>query len=237
MRLLVHPSVVISVCVVIVGVISRSLPLVLLGIVGGIGAIAVASMRMRAEAELEGLNLDDLDAEGRILLRPFGRLRADLQAVVDRHSDQPSVKVIGAEAVREADAIVAQAHRLVQARAGLRKSLRGKGEAELGVRRLSQQLEAAPSDAERASLASAIQAHQEEIAQYDRLQQAVVEAESRLRQAEAALSELKSRLEVGAASQASAALMEDELGDVVARLKSLGKSFDEAENMMQEQTR
>jgi hypothetical protein len=227
---------VISVCVVIVGAVTGVYALMALGMIGGVGAVAIASMRMRQDA-LDGAGLEDLDADSRMLLRPFGRLRTELASVVERHSGQTSVKVVGAEALREAGVIVEQARRLVEARAGLKKTLKGKSEAELGVRRLERQLEAAASDAERASLTSALEAHREEVAQYARLERAIVEAESRLRQAEAALRELKSRLEVGAASAASGALMEDELGDVVGRLRSLGKSFDEAEGMLQEQKR
>ena len=69
---------------------------------------------------------------------------------------------------------------------------------------------------------------------YDRMQQSLLEIDLDVKKAEAALSELRARLAVSATVSPEVG-GQNELDEVVSRLKSLSVSFDEAEEMLKEQ--
>lgn len=172
----------------------------------------------------------ELGAEARWLLRPLRELRDQLSAIAERSSSDSTAPVIAREAVAEADHILESAQGLVRAREALKRGLKGQGEAETNLERLKRELPAATSDSERQSLESAISARESEIGAYASAKQRIADIDGKLRHAEATLSELKARLATGMVSNTEAT--EQEFTDMVTRLKSLGQSFDEAEETL-----
>jgi len=168
-----------------------------------------------------------LGEEARWLLRPIRQLRDGL-AELSRRAKAPEVRIIAAEAVSEADAVLEHATRLVEARESLKRGLKSRGEAETNYGRLQRQYVQATSDSERAALESAMEARSREIQSYDAAQAKIREIDGKLREAEATLSELKARLSAGSV-HAGTDMDEAEFGDVVSRLKGLGRSFDEVQ--------
>ncbi|MBS1714449.1 MAG: hypothetical protein JST30_08955 [Armatimonadetes bacterium] len=168
-----------------------------------------------------------LGEEARWLLRPIRQLRDGLDDL-SRRAKAPEVKIIAAEAVSEADAVLEHAMRLVEARESLKRGLKGRGEAETNYNRLQRQYVEAASDSERSALESAMEARSRELQSYDAAQAKVKEIDGKLREAEATLSELKARLSAGAVHSGTQ-WEEAEFGDVVSRLKGLGRSFDEVQ--------
>lgn len=210
-------------------------PLVILGALIWIGTVAVASMAGHKRPDLP--HAAEMSPESRMLLRPLLESRDELAQVVSQNSDMPTVKVIGAEALQEAEAIVRHATNLVGIRMQLKKTLRGKSEAEVEKRSLEAKRDRATSDTERAALETAIAASVQEIGHYRGVEDAIAKVDGKLTEAQAALSELKARIAVGAAGARTDSLDEEELSSMVGRLRSLSKSFDEAESTLQEHVR
>jgi chromosome segregation ATPase len=156
-------------------------------------------------------------------------LRNDIVALVESKKSDVSIAVVGAEAATEADHILSQAANMLQLRRELLKASSGKIEAEKELRSLEGELAAAGSDAERKALQSALEARQAELSHYADADSANERIVAGLRQAEAALSEMKARLTTAAANGADAVEEEGELRETIGRLKSLGTSLDEAE--------
>ena len=178
----------------------------------------------------------DMGAEARWLLRPIRELREGLAKIVQQSANSPEVGVIAQEAIVEADGIYQKAIELVRAREGLKKSLKGRGEAETNLGRLERQLATAGSDGEKTALESAVAARKEEIAAYDSAQGRVQEIDSRLNQAEATLAELKAKLMTGMVGVGTVEGHQDEFNEMVQRLKTLGQSFEEAQGMLEVQS-
>ncbi|MBS1721428.1 MAG: hypothetical protein JSS66_00310 [Armatimonadetes bacterium] len=172
---------------------------------------------------------ETLGAEARWLLRPLRELRQQLVTIAEKGRGTTAA-AIAQEAVGEADHILESAEVLVKTREQLKQGLKGQGEAETSLGRLQRDREAAQTDAERTSLDQAIEARHSEISAYATAKGRIAEIDGRLRQAEATLSELKARLATGMVSRSDAS--EQEFTDMVARLKSLGQSFDEAEETL-----
>jgi hypothetical protein len=212
------------------------LPLVILGAIAWVGSIAFMSMA-RQRPTSDSPHPAELSADSRMLIRPLVQLRDELATIVAQNSDMPSVKVVGTEALAEADGIVRHATSLVQIRTQLKRTLRGKSEAEVETRNLETKLERATTDTEREALQTAIAAHQQEAEHYKGVEDAIASVDGKLTEAQAALSELKSRIAVGAAGARTDGIDQEELTDMVGRLRSLSKSFDEAESTLQEHVR
>lgn len=210
-------------------------PLVILGALIWVGGVALASMAGQKRAD--GPHVAEMSPESRMMLRPLIQMRDDLAQVVSQNSDMPTVKVVGGEAVQEADAIVRHATNLVGIRAQLKKTLRGKSEAEVEKRSLEMKFARASTDTEREALSTAIAASTQEIGHYQGVEDAIAKVDGKLTEAQAALSELKARIAVGAAGARTDSLDQEELSSMVGRLKSLSKSFDEAESTLQEHVR
>jgi DNA repair exonuclease SbcCD ATPase subunit len=174
----------------------------------------------------------ELDAEARRLLRPIRQLHERLRELESSLGDVPEFRVLAREAVQESDHLLTQAVRLTETRAGLLRVLKGRVEAESQAFRLQREIEASQDDTERASLESALAARQSEIASYDEAERTIDRIESSLREAEALLAELQARVATGAAGARAQALEPEEFGGMVERLKALGKSLDETEELM-----
>jgi predicted RNase H-like nuclease (RuvC/YqgF family) len=209
----------------------RQLPLAfLLGVLWA-GAVATIAMRQAQHRPIEATPAHD---EARLLLRPLRQLHEELESLVAQSQDLTVIKVIGLEALTEATTILRAAEKLAMARNELKRTLRGRGEAEVSIRRLEQRLSVDGAEPEQAALRKAIEAHQAEIGHYVEVERGIATIEGKLSQAQAQLAELKARIAVAAAQARTDAVDSSELGEMVERLRSLGKSLTEAETMMEE---
>jgi len=214
-----------------IGIVIASPVILALGVTTAALGLVAWSLSNRKQAI--GTDISELGAEARWLLRPIRELRDGLQKIAQDKSAATEVTVIAQEAVVEADAIYAKAFDLASAREGLKKSLKGRGEAETNLGSLERQLKLATTEGERTALDSAIRARQQELGAYDGAQKKIGEIDSRLSQATASLAEIKARLMTGAVHGGTLDGHQDEFNDMVVRLKSLGQSFDEAQDMLE----
>ncbi|HRI43873.1 MAG TPA: hypothetical protein PLL78_06300 [Fimbriimonadaceae bacterium] len=201
------------------------LPLLLLGAIAWLGSIAILSMRGGPET-----HASEADPEERMLLKPIERLHGDLTQIVQQNLDLPAVKVIGEEAIAEAGAVLDHARKLVSFRSDLLRTLRRRSEAEIEIGKLRERASRAGGEGERRAYETAIEAHETELGHYSSVERAITQIDGKLSEAQAALSELKARLAVGAAGARTEGIDPEELTTMVGRLKSLTRSFDEAES-------
>lgn len=219
---------------------------VVLGIVIGQPLIAVAgamvyvgSVVLNAITHAQtrnGPHPSELSAEGRMLLRPLRQIHDSLEQVVRANQHVPEIKVIGEEALIESQAIMTHVVSLVQTRSGMKKTMRGKSEAQLAKTRLERDLSNATSDSERESLRAAILATEEQIQEYEKLQKAMDTIIARIKEAQATLSTLKAQMISGLATSQHEDLQNSEMDGMVQRLRDLNRSLDEAQSMSQGQT-
>lgn len=195
-----------------------------------IGALFLIESQRRA-----GPHPADISPQDRTLLRPILGLRDELAVLLKQNSDMPTVKVVGQEALAEADRIVRQATNLVQLRTTLRKTMVGRSEARVSIASLQSKREAASTDGERTAIDSALAAQQAEAENYDKIETSLRQIDGKLLEAQAGLSELKARLAIGAAGARSQTAEPEGLTETVGRLRALSKSFSEAENALGEQ--
>lgn len=233
MNPLAHPTSITFALVTAFGVIvplplPLKLAVVAIGGVGWLASVALLSITQARPQETE----DDLSNDARALLRPLRKLHEELAAIVAQNSDMPAVKVVGGEALAESSAILDHAQKLLDIREQLRRTYKGKSEAEIELKSLEGKLNRAGTEAERIALQRAVEAKRDEIARYADVADAMAGVDGKLAEAQAALSELKARIAVGAAGARTQGLEQDELTDMVGRLKSLSKSFDEAETSL-----
>ncbi len=240
MNPLLHPnSVILGVATALSAVFAPGplkLPLTLLLGVLWIGAVALTAAKSVQRREGQ-VHPSEISPESRLYLRPLEGLRDELREIVRDNQDMPSVKIVGQEAVDQADQIVEHARKLIALREQLKRTLRGRSEAEVAIRQLEKKQEAAVTDGERASIQTAIDAHASEVAHYGEVEEAIRKIDAKVTQAQASLSELKARIAVGAAGARTDGVDQEALNDMVIRLKSLTASFDEAESLLREHVR
>lgn len=201
--------------------------------VAWIGSLAIGQMRV-GNAMREADSAEALDPDGRSRFSRVKGLTAEIEAIVERPSTAPVIRALGKDAVAEARRIRDQVAAALVRRSALRKILAGRSSAEIEIKKLEERQEAATSPEEKTSLASAQEARRIELDHYQSAQQAMDIIDSGIRQAEAALSEMKARLEFGITRQ-QAEISEpiDELRDTIGRLKAISVSYDEADEVMQ----
>ncbi|MCW5938248.1 MAG: hypothetical protein KF884_08155 [Fimbriimonadaceae bacterium] len=176
---------------------------------------------------------EEIGAEGRSFLRPLREAAEALKGMARSHGADPGVSLIAAEAAAEADSVLESAARLVTLRQRFKRALKGQGESETAIGRLERQLADAPA-AERPGLERALEARKSELTHYERARAAISEIDGKLRHAEAELSELKARLLAGSVLAQADRLDETEFQETVARLKSLGRSFEEVQELVEQ---
>lgn len=233
MKALLSPLSLAFAAVAIVGGVFGSIPVLVIGAALWVGSIAFTAAR-NAQAGVQSFDATALSPDSRILFRPIKQLHEDLAEIVHQGQSNPAVKVVGEEALGESSQIVKQAFDLANFRTQLEKTLKGRSVAELEVNKLKEKLAGCTSDEERHAIQSALEAHQSEYDQYAQVADNMDRIDRQLRQAQATLSELKARIAVGASGAGSNQVGTDELQDILGRLKSLGKSFDEAQSITQE---
>lgn len=236
MRALLGPGQYLGIAIAVGAVLLKSIPLVLIGATIWVGAVAVAVIKSGGSDSQRAPHPSELDAETRMALKPILALRDQLAALSSSSGGSADVSVIAKEAVAEANLLIDHAQKLAERRVALRRSLRERAEAELALSKLEQSLAAATTDGERSSIQAAIAARHEEIGHYADAERAVEQINSKLREAEASLSELKAKVSAATAAR-SGDLDHEEVGDLITRLKSLSRSFDEAEELLQDKAR
>jgi hypothetical protein len=205
--------------------------LFILLIILAVGALAFASMR-RAQQGRESVPGEELDPESRTLLRPLRKLEEEIASIVKLNQGSATVSVLGKEALDEAKRILEQATNSLQIRSELKRALRGEYDAEKQIEDLKEKGAAAATEQERESLEAAVQARNLELGHYGTIRQTIGQIESGLRQAEAALAEMKARLAVSATGEKVELGSEGDLRDAIGRMKALSLSYDEAEELL-----
>lgn len=193
--------------------------------VAGIGLLAgqtIVANRTQSQQE----NRHDLSNEDHARLAPLRRLRTEIREIVAAKAGDPSVTVVGAEAVHEAERIYEQCVHLLKARRELNRAFVGRSAATQELEKLERDLASATSDVERSALESALEARRLEASHYTTADQALERIDAGLRQAQAALSEMKARLATVSAGNTETSF---ELEETLGRLRTLGTSLDEAE--------
>ncbi|MFN3685154.1 MAG: hypothetical protein ACK41F_14660, partial [Fimbriimonadaceae bacterium] len=163
------------------------------------------------------------------------RMRDDIERIVRPAGGQPSpaLKVVGEEALQEADRILRQAAALLGARRELKRIEQGRYDAEREAERLEQRL-AGARDAERQALVSALEARRAQAERYAEVSARIESIAASLDQAELALGEIKARL--ATAATAGTPAEEDSLRESLGRVRALGQSLDEATAWMEQRS-
>lgn len=197
--------------------------------------LAAAYVAMKAAVKPVSQDLrDDMDPESRSLFIPIRRLTDEIEEVVAKHSDSAIMKVVGAEAVQEAQRIRDQVGKALAARSELKRTIREKNMATLEANELRAKAESAETTEAKVTILSALEAKQMELDHYKTVDDVIVKIDAGTSQAKSALSEMKARLAVKAASEKTSAATEDaDLRDTIGRLKALSVSYDEAEQLLQ----
>lgn len=208
-------------------------PLGILMAVAGIAGAFAASIRVRAGQE--GADpLEQARPEDRATLRKLQRMRDDIERIVRPAGGQasPALKVVGEEALQEADRILRQAAALVGAKRELKRIEQGRYEAEREACRLEERL-ATAGEAEKGALTSALEARRAQADRYAEVSARIESIAASLDQAELALGEIKARLATAATTGTPAE--EESLRETLGRVKALGQSLDEATAWMEQQ--
>lgn len=185
----------------------------------------------RAKSLRVASSFDDISPNDRVYLRPIRRLRDEIETLVMENSKSSAIKVIGAEAVQEANGILSHSIQLLKTRAALRKVLSQKGDPNAEIASLESQIDDATTDEERETLQLALDARRLELSHYGEIEEIVERVDGSITQAQAALSEMKARIAVAAAGERGSE-SSSEIEDTITRLRSLTKSFDEVEELM-----
>ncbi|MFQ3587248.1 MAG: hypothetical protein SNJ74_03165 [Fimbriimonadaceae bacterium] len=176
--------------------------------------------------------LEAVHSENRARIAPIRNLMADIRALVDEHGRDPTIGVIGREAIADSKRVFEQCVRMLSARDSLLRASGSRVETDREIARLESLL-ASSSSVERPSLEIALAARREERRHHERAGDAIVRIDAQMRQAEAVLSELKTRLSLAVSTAAAPELEQESLAETLSRLKSLGDSLDEAVQVFQ----
>ena len=214
---------------IVLGLVIGQLALVILGVALAILLGGISAMRT-TQAKFEDPT-EDLSPESRILIKP---LRTMYNQVLEASEKQPAdgSSFMAQEATAESKRLLEQSAAALKTRDQMAKDKRGEYEAEKSIADIQNRLAASSSEDEKTSLQSALAARQEELKHYVVLQQAISKIESSVKQAEAAMAEMRARM----VSSNSAGLAEqgsDPLRDAVGRMRALSASMVEAQELLQ----
>jgi hypothetical protein len=222
MNKLFGPVQIAAIAVAVLGALVRQPALVALGVVAWFGSVAIASIKDATHRSVAGDQ-----AQGETVLRPIQRLHREIEALVLQNPDNPTVSVIGRDALAESQELLKRA-------IALSVLIRDTRQTREAMDRARQELDSLRSN--RATQASealdlAIEARESEIAHYSKVQATVESAKARLAEAEIALSAIRAQLAAAVAGGATEGLETEGLSGMVGRLKSLSTSLDEVEEM------
>lgn len=205
--------------------------IVMLGLILGVLAVAFTAMKS-AQALREDDPAEELGPESRILLRPLKMLYQEMQDAAEGKSESIS-PYIAQEALQESKQLLEQSAAALRLRDRLLKESRSGYSAQKSAEDLEARLATAASEDERTSLQSALDARKQELGHYSTLEQGIAKIESSVKQAEAAMAEMRAKLissgAAGLAQQGS-----DPLRETVGRMRALSTSLTEAQEMLQQ---
>ncbi len=205
----------------------------ILGFVGALAAVFVATTKATAQNR-SALGEDMVRPEQRAIIRPMRKLRDDIAQIVDTNKTSSAVRVIGGEAIAEADRILQHCVEMLNIQASIKRGYSGRDmSAELA--RLQNELNSTDDIEHKTTLESTHQAMQMEHASQSQMGHALEQIDNNLARALAALTEMKARLSVSATTSQELG-MDENLGDTISRMKSLSASFDEAEEFLRVQS-
>lgn len=205
----------------------------LLAVFIAVGVVFFATAK-KAGQQREADLRDRLTPESRSIFATTRKGAEEIREMVEGAANGSPTKIIGTEAVAEADRLSRQVVEALATRQELRR-LRLKGNAVgLERQRLQQQHAVAKSDAERLALERAIETKQEEQAQYEEIDAEIARIDASVRTAEAAIGELRARLALAHSQDRAGGSQADELREAIARTKALSVSIDEAKGFLQD---
>ena len=210
-------------------VISKPL-IAVLGLVAWLACAAYLSIKSSGSQRHESA----VSNEGRTLLRPLKALRNDINKIVDSFGDRPDIKVIGNEALLEADALIEHTARLVEIHDDVVKTLKGRSEAEHEIKQTEAKITSEENGPIKDAMIAGVAARKSELQRYEELEKTKENIVAKLKQAETALFEIKAKLSASAVGAQTDDLEQDELTGMVNNLKSLSASFDEAEELVRD---
>lgn len=231
MRYFLHPLALLSEAAMALGVYLGRLDVVLLGAIAWVGVAAWLGMRAARAGRTESA-MDAVSNENRARIAPIQRVVREIEKIAAQKSNNPTIRVIGSESLKEANAILNQSVRLLDARTGILDALKGAPSAERDVEELRSRIGETEND-ERTALQSALDARILELEHYNRARAALQTIDRNLSQAEAALGEMRARLAVAAAGGTDGTGPDAELRESLERMKALQASFVEAEELAQ----
>lgn len=203
-----------------------------LALIAWVGILAFGAMKQTSTTRATDPT-EEMDADSRALFVPIRRLSNEIEALVEKNGDTALMRTVGTEARDEARRIREQIAHALKIRGELKRALRGRSTAAQEAGDLEAKATEALSDVEREALTSAAEARRLELSHYGTVEQALARIDGGVRQAEAALSEIRARLAVAASGEKAAqADQSDDLRETVSRLKALSLSVDEAEQML-----
>jgi hypothetical protein len=215
----------------VIGAALGQISLVVLGLVLGFIVVAFVSMAVTRANQEDDL-YEKLSPESRILARPLKKLHEEMAEAASGQSSSMS-PYLSQEALRESSQLLKQSINALLLRDKLMKESRGRYDAEKSIGDLEFRLANTTSEDETTSLKSALDARRMEIAHYERAKQGTSKIESSVKQAEAAMAEMRAKLitsgSTGVADQES-----DPLREAVGRMHSLSASLTEAQEMLQQ---
>ncbi len=172
---------------------------------------------------------NQLSQAERNALKPLRKARADLGDVVRAHSSVPEVKVVGTDALAQADLIMLQCLDLIRTQIGAKRVVSGREKSEKELADLELRLTESKTVSEQESLERAADSQRRVLQQVGEFESHVQIIEGRLREATAILLELKVRLVGAALRGSSAGDVTDELTQHLSELKSLSQSLEETQ--------
>lgn len=204
---LLHPVALIGEGLLLAGALTLRAELIVLGALVWIGwaaALGMRSSQRRASVSL----LEQVSNANRTRFLPLHRLYGQIEQIVRQNESNPAVSVIGGEALSEAEGILNEAVRVLAVRDQ--------------VIRAAQNIHVAANRAQR----SASEANSPSGTPEGQANEAVGRIDAVLRESEAVLAELLSRLSAAVVEQAQT-VGGDEISDTLSRLKALSTSLEE----------
>ncbi|MBX3120279.1 MAG: hypothetical protein KF784_14535 [Fimbriimonadaceae bacterium] len=175
--------------------------------------------------------LDRVSNNNRARIAPVKRIYEDISSIVAKNQTNAAVKVIGGETISEADLILNQCVKMLGHRDRILKS----GAFDPNLADASSQLrsraESAQSEEEKRSLESAAAAYEITSAQAGKAREALDRIDAGMKEAEAALELMKSRLNAAALGTDGPSSYDEDFRESIMRLRSLEGSLTEALEM------
>ena len=220
----------IGILIAVIGAAIEDIPLVILGLMIGIVVFGIVNMAKTRETFTDD-HYDQLSPESRILVRPLKKIYNEMSEAAAGKSEAIS-PYIAQEALAESSKLLNQSVAALLLRDRLIRESRGRYDAEKSINDLQTRMSNASSDDEKTSLQSALDARNQEIGHYDQLKSGIAKIESSVKQAEAAMAEMRAKL-ISSGSAGVAAQGSDPLREAVGRMQALSASLSEAQEMLQ----